>query len=101
MTMKNENQIAGAIIKAAQLLGNGDAATSMGAIEALGLVHKEGLEKIQMALLEVSVSLDDVAEAISARAHANLSVLTDEELDDISTRAQTEVMRRSFIKANT
>ena len=61
---EEKNQIAEAIVKAAQLLGNGNAATSMGAIEALGLVHKEGLESIAHALTHISVSIDDLASAI-------------------------------------
>ena len=72
---KEKNEIAEAIIKAACYLGNGDAATSMGAIEALGLVHKEGMqeisethregmESIANALLAISVSIDHLAKAI-------------------------------------
>ncbi len=62
--MKNENQIADAILKAANLLGNGDAATPMGAIEALGAVHKESLSNLTDALWGISSSLNDVADAI-------------------------------------
>ena len=72
---EERNQIADAIIKAACFLGNGDAMTSMGAIEALGVVHKEGmreiadvhkegLESIADALNNISVSIDDLAKAI-------------------------------------
>ena len=72
---ENRNQIADAIIKAACFLGNGDAASSMGAIEHLGVVHKEGmqeiaevhregLESIADALNNISVSIDGLAEAI-------------------------------------
>jgi hypothetical protein len=72
---EDRNQIADAIIKAACFLGNGDAMTSMGAIEALGVVHKEGmqeiadvhkegLESIADALNNISVSIDDLAKAI-------------------------------------
>ena len=72
---EDRNQIADAIIKAACYLGNGDAASSMGAIEHLGVVHKEGmqeiadvhkegLESIADALNNISVSIDDLAKAI-------------------------------------
>jgi len=72
---EDRNQIADAIIKAACFLGNGDAASSMGAIEHLGVVHKEGmqeiaevhregLESIADALNNISVSIDGLAEAI-------------------------------------
>jgi hypothetical protein len=72
---EDRNQIADAIIKAACYLGNGDAMTSMGAIEALGVVHKEGmreiadvhkegLSEIALALTHISVSIDDLARAI-------------------------------------
>jgi hypothetical protein len=72
---EDRNQIADAIIKAACYLGNGDAMTSMGAIEALGVVHKEGLaeiadvhreglESIADALNNISVSIDGLAKAM-------------------------------------
>ena len=72
---EDRNQIADAIIKAACYLGNGDAMTSMGAIEALGVVHKEGiqeiaevhregLESIADALNNISVSIDGLTKAI-------------------------------------
>jgi hypothetical protein len=72
---EERNQIADAIIKAACYLGNGDAATSMGAIEALGVVHKEGmqeiaevhregLESIAEALNYISLSIDGLAKAM-------------------------------------
>ena len=76
---EDRNQIADAIIKAACFLGNGDAMTSMGAIEALGVVHKEGmqeiaeahregLESIADALNNISVSIDGLAKAIKENA---------------------------------
>lgn len=76
--IEDRNQIADAIIKAACFLGNGDAATSMGAIEALGVVHKEGmqeiaevhregLESIADALNNISVSIDFLAKAIKEK----------------------------------
>lgn len=75
---EEKNQIADAIIKAACYLGNGDAMTSMGAIEALGVVHKEGLaeianvhreglESIADALNNISVSIDCLAKAMQEK----------------------------------
>ena len=62
--MKDENQIADAIRYAARELGNGGAATSMGALEAFGLVVKEGLEAVANAV-------SDLADAI--REHKDQS----------------------------
>ena len=45
-------------------LGLSDAATSMGAIEVLSLSIKEGFESLSNNMLEVSLSLDRVADAI-------------------------------------
>ena len=59
---EEKNQIADAIIKAACYLGNGDAATPMGAIEALGVVHKEGMQEIAEAHRE---GLESIAEALN------------------------------------
>ena len=56
--MKTENEIASAIIRAANLLGNGDAATTMGAIEALGKVHREGMAEIADALREIASAIN-------------------------------------------
>ena len=75
---EDRNQIADAIIKAACFLGNGDAATSMGAIEHLGVVHKEGmqeiaevhregLESIADALNNISVSIDFLAKVMQEK----------------------------------
>lgn len=75
---EDRNQIADAIIKAACYLGNGDAMTSMGAIEALGVVHKEGmqeiadvhkegLESIADALNNISVSIDGLVKALQEK----------------------------------
>ena len=71
---EDRDQIADAIIKAACYLGNGDAASSMGAIEHLGVVHKEGmreiadvhkegLESIAEALNNISLSIDYLVRA--------------------------------------
>ena len=75
---EERNQIADAIIKAACYLGNGDAASSMGAIEHLGVVHKEGmqeiaevhregLESIADALNNISVSIDFLAKVMQEK----------------------------------
>jgi hypothetical protein len=75
---EDRNQIADAIIKAACYLGNGDAMTSMGAIEALGVVHKEGmqeiaeahregLESIADALIHIAVSIDGLTRVIEKK----------------------------------
>lgn len=75
---EDRDQIADAIIKAACYLGNGDAMTSMGAIEALGVVHKEGmreiadvhkegLESIADALNNISVSIDFLAKVMQEK----------------------------------
>ena len=67
--MNTENEIASAIIKAANLLGNGGAATPMGAIEALSVVHKEGMGEIADALregmAEIADSLREIAISIN------------------------------------
>ena len=75
---EDRDQIADAIIKAACYLGNGDAMTSMGAIEALGVVHKEGmreiadvhregLESIADALNNISLSIDYLVRAFKGK----------------------------------
>ena len=72
---EDKNQIAEAIVRAAVLLGNGNAITPMGAIEALSVVHKqglaeiadvhkEGLESIADALNNISVSIDELSISI-------------------------------------
>ena len=48
---------------ALKYLGNGDAMTPMGAIEALGLAVKEGLSEVGTALSEVATSLDEIADS--------------------------------------
>lgn len=59
-----ENEIAQAIIEAARLLGNGDAATSMGAIEALGRVHMQGMEGIEGGLYQIATAIEKLAYAV-------------------------------------
>jgi hypothetical protein len=55
--MNTENEIASAILTAAKLLGNGNACTEMGAIEALGTVHKEGMADIADALRDIASAI--------------------------------------------
>ena len=55
--MKTENEIASAIIEAAHLLGNGNASTPMGAIEAFGKVHRESMADIADALREIALAI--------------------------------------------
>jgi hypothetical protein len=53
-----------AIAAAIKLLGNADAATSMGAIEALGKVIKEGFESLASSFETLAGSIDGVRTAI-------------------------------------
>jgi len=66
--MKNEEVIASAILRAASLLGNGDASTPMGAIEAHGVQVHEGMTSASTCLSEsldgIAYSLDNIATAI-------------------------------------
>lgn len=59
-----DNELADAIIKAAHLLGNGNAATPMGALEALGLVHKESNAEIAGALNNIADAINNVADQL-------------------------------------
>ena len=68
--MSNEEAIASAILRAASMLGNGNASTPMGAIEAHGLKSFEGMEQISNSLDGVAYSLDNIADAINALAEA-------------------------------
>jgi hypothetical protein len=67
---KDQNAIAKAIRYAAWTLGTGDAATTMGAIEALAMTQKEALsslgDSISFALNDVAEALREVANAIEA-----------------------------------
>lgn len=63
--MKNEEVIASAILRAASLLGNGDACTQMGAIEAHGLKSYEGMTRASESLNGIAYSLDNIATAIT------------------------------------
>jgi len=53
-----------AIARAIHLLGNADAATPMGGLEALGKVHLEGYDKIADAIGELAAAIWQVAAAI-------------------------------------
>lgn len=68
--MINEEAIASAILRAASMLGNGNASTPMGAIEAHGLKSFEGMERISDSLDGVSYSLELIADSINALAEA-------------------------------
>lgn len=61
-------EIANAIVKAANLLGNGNASTPMGAIEAHGLVNKEGYDKVATGLHDIADALRDMVELIREQA---------------------------------
>lgn len=52
------------ISRAIRNLGNADAATNMGGMEALGAVTKDGLESIASALYSVATAIDGLAESI-------------------------------------
>jgi spore maturation protein SpmA len=58
------NEIADAIIKAANLLGNGNASTPMGAIEAHGLMVNEGCGKVATGLHDIAEALRELTELI-------------------------------------
>ena len=44
------NELGDAIIGAARMLGNGDASTNLGAIEALGMAQERGMNRIAQAI---------------------------------------------------
>ena len=60
---KDESEALAAIARAIHWLGNADASTPMGGLEALGLTIKEGDERI-------AESIDSLAEAVYALAKA-------------------------------
>jgi len=68
--MIDEEAIAAAILRAASMLGNGNASTPMGAIEAHGLKSYQGMEGISNSLDGVAYSLDGIANAIMYLADA-------------------------------
>jgi spore maturation protein SpmA len=58
------NMIAESIRFAANVLGTGNAATPMGALELLAKETKEGNERIAESLFAMATALDDIATAI-------------------------------------
>ena len=76
-----------ALTQAIRDLGNGNASTHFGAIEALGMVHKEGLQAIADALRQ---GLSDVAESQQQIASAlgnidsTLCTFTDSMAEDLN-----------------
>jgi hypothetical protein len=59
-----KKMISESIRYAANVLGTGDASTSMGALELLAKETKEGSERIASSLFAVATVLDDIATAI-------------------------------------
>jgi hypothetical protein len=70
-----DKELGEAIIKAAKLLGNGDAVTNYGALEALGMAHKQGMEEISSS---IERGLHEIAHAIEALSYA-VAALKDNE----------------------
>jgi spore maturation protein SpmA len=68
--MLDEEAIASAILRAASMLGNGNASTPMGAIEAHGLKSFEGMAQVSDSLDGIAYSLDNIASAITYLADA-------------------------------
>lgn len=64
------NNVAEAIIQAAKLLGNNNANTEMGALEAHGLMVKESGELISASLDACSCAFEDMAYQLSRIADA-------------------------------
>lgn len=58
------------VANAIQRLGNGDAATNMGAIEGIGRVMIDGGKDISSSIDGVANSLNNIAEAINNLAEA-------------------------------
>ena len=57
-------ELSGSVVKAARLLGNGNASTDLGAIEALGIVQERGMDTIASALGDVARAIETLAYAI-------------------------------------
>lgn len=68
--MLDEEAIAAAILRAASMLGNGNANTPMGAIEAHGMKSFEGMEHVSNSLDGIAFALDNIADAITSLADA-------------------------------
>ncbi len=68
MEDENETQFEGLIeiARAINRLGNADAATPMGGLEALGKMIKEGDERIAMSISDVAEALQEIALALSS-----------------------------------
>ena len=66
----DEEAIASAILRAASMLGNGNATTPMGAIEAHGMKSFEGMARVSDSLDGIAYSLDNIATAITYLADA-------------------------------
>jgi hypothetical protein len=64
------NDLANAIIQAANMLGNNNASTHMGALEAHGLCVKESGELCAEALMSCSSAFEDIAFQLSRIADA-------------------------------
>jgi hypothetical protein len=69
-SMQVDETLGAAILRAASMLGNGNATTPMGAIEAHGLKSFEGAQYVSNSLDEVAHSLDGIANAIMYLADA-------------------------------
>jgi methyl-accepting chemotaxis protein len=65
--LDEENPIADAIRYAANVLGTGNASTSMGALEVVANEIKEGSERMAGALSEVAAALNEIAAALRER----------------------------------
>ena len=59
-------ELGNAIIKAAKILGNGDALTNFGALEALGMAHREGMEGVERGLYEIARAIESLSYAVAA-----------------------------------
>ena len=63
--MLDEEAIAAAILRAASMLGNGNANTPMGAIEAHSVKSYEGMTHASESLDGIAYALDNIATAIT------------------------------------